>query len=660
MDDPIRSLLAGFPRERTWLLPALQAVQETEGWLSLEALAAVAEHLRVPPSEVSAIATDYAAFRLVKPGSHVVRVCTGLSCRLNGAADHLRALEDRLGIARGSTTPDGRLTLEEADCLSLCSLAPVLEVDGVCHGRVASAAVERLPVWFRPRRPLPMDVDASDFPQVHVVGQTARERLAYLGAQAGARARTRPEFRFLVQGGSCGEALGAGAMIKALRLLASMRGLAAEVLDGACHGMCAAGIVVEVQRAGWPRLTFAHLTKDAVPDFLSAVAGDESPLTRFEGVAWNGEGWRGLPPAARHPFFAAQRRSIMERCGHLHPVSLDDALLAGGYSALAYVLDRQTPEDVIEEVKASASDELSAAATEWEVCRKVLAAPRYFVMNGEEGAPGLFTDCHLMEGDPHRVLEGLLIAAYAAEANRGIIHIKGGARLAFERMARALAKAQAARLIGDRILGSEFSFHVELRPGPRGFVRGEEQALWASIEGERAAPGPQPPLPVESRLWGKPTVLSNVEILGAIPPVIAASTGGRVGQGRSATRLLSVSGPVNRPGIVEVENHVTLRELLFEVAAGLRDRRTLKGVVVAGPLSIMLPPDSLDASLESLDAFAAGTRGVIPIPDGDSVAEVDPGDPAGRLLAATDAGFTGFHGGETGGPGAGDGVGDAE
>jgi len=424
----------------------------------------------------------------------------------------------------------------------------------------------------------------------------------------------RPAFRFLVQGGTCGEALGAGELVRALRLMAAMRGLAAEVLDGGCHGMCSAGLVVEVQRAGWPPLTFTHLTKDDVPDLLAEVAGGESPLMRFAGVAWNDEGWRGLPPASRHPFFAGQRRLIMERCGHLLPVSLDDALLSGGYSALADVLDRHTPDDVIKELRASGSEELSAAATEWEACRRALAAPRYFVVNGEAGAPGLLTDCHLMEGDPQRVLEGLLIAAYAAGTNQGIIYMNGTARFAFDRMARALAKAQAARLIDDRILGSAFSFHVEIRRGPRGFVRGEEHALLASLEGRRASPRTKPPLPAESRLWGKPTVISNVETLAAIPPVFAWNSSGRAGQSWSATRIFAVSGPVNRPGIVEVESHVTLRELLFEVAAGLRDGRTLKGVLAAGPSGSMLPPESLDRSLEAL---ATGTRGVIPIRDGD-------------------------------------------
>ena len=274
---------------------------------------------------------------------------------------------------------------------------------------------------------------------------------------------------------------------------------------------------------------------------------------------------------------------IVERCGHLHPDSLDDALLGGGYSALANVLDRQTPEDVLEEVKASGPPALRAGAAEWEVCRNVPATPRYFVANGEEGAPGLFTDRHLMEGDPQRVLEGLLIAAYAAGANRGIIHINGAARLPFERMVRARATARAAGLIGDRILGSAFSFHVEIRRGARGFVRGEERALLQSIEGQRASPGTRPPLPHESGLWERPTVISNVETLAALPPVIAAGCGGSARERQSATRLFGVSGPVNCPGIVEVPSGVTLRNLVLDLAAGLRDGRSLKGVRVAGP-----------------------------------------------------------------------------
>ena len=551
-----------------------------------------------------------------RPGSHLVRVCTGLSCRLAGAAAHLRALEERRGLVPGRTTSDGVLTLEETDCLAVCALAPVLEVDGACHGRVTAAAVERLPMWFRTQRPWQVDVEASDFPQAHAAGPTARERLADLRRRAEARARTRPEFRFLVQAGSCGEALGAEGMIKALRLLAAMRGLDAEVLDGACHGMCSAGLMVEVQHAGWPHVTFTHLTSDDVPDLLAAVVDDKPPLTRFEGVAWTGESWRGLPPASRHPFFAGQRRLITERCGHLHPVSLSDALLSGGYSALADVLDRRRPHEVIDELKGSGPEELMAAVAESDD-RHVSGGPRYVVAHGEEGAAGLFTDRHLMEGDPQRVLEGLLIAAYAVGANRAIVHINEAARLSLQRMVRAFAKARAAGLIGDQILGSGFSCHVEIRRGACGFVRGQERALLASIEGQQESSA-KPSVSRVGRLWGEPVVVTNVATLAAIPPVIAAGRGGGAIQDRGTTRLLGVSGPVNRPGMVEVPRGITLRALLFETAAGLRDPRTLKGVRMVGRADVVLGPESLDGSLESLDDLAAEARGVIAIPDGDS------------------------------------------
>jgi NADH-quinone oxidoreductase subunit F len=497
----------------------------------------------------------------VKPGRHLVRLCTGLCCRLTGAADHLRMLEDRLAIAQGQTTADGRVTLEQAPCLSLCSLAPVVEVDGICHGCVSSAAIDRLPRWYRTQPPWSVDVDASNFPQVHADGATARERLAWFRAQAEARARRRPAWRFLVQGGSCGEALGAGEMLKALRILAAMRGLDAEVLDGACHGLCAAGIVVEVQRAGWPALSFTHLTTDTVPDFLSAVAGGAPPLTSFAGVAWNSEGWRGLPPVSCQPFFARQRRVIMDRCGHLHPVSLDDALLSGGYWALAQVLDRRIAK-VVDGVPVSTR----------------------IVVSEAEGIPGLFTDRHLMEGDPYRVLEGLVIAGHSARTNLGIIRINGAARFTRDRMARALAKAQAAGLIGDRILGSEFSFHVEIR---------------------QEVPGP-------SRDEGR---ISSIAALAALPPLIASNDGGRAGPRGSPTTVCGVSGPVGRPGIVEVDGAVTLRELLSDIAGGLHDGGHFERALVVGASGVLVSPKSLDAPVRSLAAFAAGTGGVIAIPD---------------------------------------------
>lgn len=641
------SALASFPPERTWLIPALQAVQEAEGWLSLDSLDVVAEHFHVAKREVYDVATHYPAFRLTKPGNHVVRICSGVSCRLTGAMDYLHRLEDRLGIRCGETTLDGQVTLEQADCLFICSLAPVVEVDGACHGFVTANQAARLPIWFRRRQPF-HPVEPFDFPLATAAGRTAQERLADLRSKAERRVRNRPEWRFLVQGSSCGQALGASGVVRALRILAAMRGLRAEILEAACHGMCYAGIVVEVQHSGWPSLTFTHLTTDAIPNFLSRLVKTEAPLHELEGVAWNEEGWRGLPPASRHPFFAGQHRLLMERCGHLNPVSLDEALLAGSYVVLAQVLDNHTPEEVIAEVKASGLPEgggaYFAAAMKWEKCRTASREPKYFIMTGEEGEPGIFMDRHLMEGDPHRVLEGLLLAAYAAGTSRGILYINGEAHLSFDRMARALAEAQAVGVIGDHILGSTFCFHVEIRRGAGSFVLDDETMLLESIEGRLAMPRPRPPFPTESGLWGRPTVINNVETLAAVPAIMGR--GGewfaRLGRGAfKGTKLFGLSGPLNRPGIVEVEMEVTLRQLIFELAGGLRNGKALKAAVVGGSSGAVVGPESLDTPLDPLGTFSPGTGGIVAVPEGESVADIEvilslattPRSPAGKVLS---------------------------
>src|SRR5207247_390614 len=208
----------------------------------------------------------------------------------------------------------------------------------------------------------------------------------------------------------------------------------------------------------------------------------------------------------------------LARWGAIDPDDLDDALLNGAYGALARALDGP-PTAVIESVKASGLQGRGGAffptALKWEACRTAAGEPRYVVLNGEEGEPGIFKDRHLMEGDPHQVLEGVLLAAYAAGATRAILYVHGEAELSAERLGRAVAQARAAGIVGDRMLGRDVACGVELRRGAGGFVLGEETALLESIEGRRAMPRTRPPFPVESGLWGKPTVINNVETLAA-------------------------------------------------------------------------------------------------------------------------------------------------
>src|SRR5207244_7229335 len=220
----------------------------------------------------------------------------------------------------------------------------------------------------------------------------------------------------------------------------------------------------------------------------------------------------------------------------------------------------------------------------WEACRKAAGEPKYMVMNGEEGEPGIFKDRHLMEGDPHQILEGdphqilegVLLAAYAAGASRAILYIHGEADLSAQRLNWAVVEARAATLVGERVLGSSFRCEVEIRRGAGGFVLGEETALLESIEGRRAQPRTRPPFPLEAGLWGRPTVINNVETLSAIPTIVARGGAAFAAPGTSSapgTKVLRISGPVRRPGVVEVKNGVTLNHLLRDIAGGSVDGR---------------------------------------------------------------------------------------
>jgi len=265
------------------------------------------------------------------------------------------------------------------------------------------------------------------------------------------------------------------------------------------------------------------------------------------------------------------------------------------------------------------------AALKWEGCRAARGEPKYLVVNAEEGEPGIFKDRHLMEGDPHRLLEGMLIAAYAAGSSRGFLFVNGEAKLSCERLARAVDQARSLGLIGERILGSDFSFEVELRQGAGGFVLGEETALLECIEGRRALPRVRPPFPVEAGLWGRPTVINNVETLANVPAVIerGATWFQSLGTEKSrGTKLFGLSGNVARPGIVEVELGRTLRHLIFSLGGGLSGNAELKAILLGGPSGTLVPPHGLDLSLEPKGKFPLGSGGVVVLDNQRSILEV--------------------------------------
>jgi NADH-quinone oxidoreductase subunit F len=595
------SLLTQFPRDRTWLLPALQVIQRAEGWISPDAMARVSEHLRVPRSEVWGVATHYPEFRLTPRGRRLVRVCTGLSCRLQGGVALLRECERVLGTAAGATAPDRSVTLEELDCAFACAVAPVVEVDHHCHGRVAARDVAGLvapgamSAEAAPVLPSSSTI-ASRPPPAPTTGSPAA-RFAIIRRDA---ERRRTGARLAVGVGSCGAAVGARETVAALEEGNARRGLPFTVVAAGCNGMCWAAPTVEVLRDGRPRLTAGGVTAERVPHFLDAVAAS----TELDAFA--------VDPGV----LAAQRRVVLERCGMADPDAIADAIRHGTYAAFARALDDGRPQRVIEEVRAAGLRGRGGAyfetAVKWASCRAAAGEPKFVIVNGEEGEPGIFKDRHLMEGDPHRLLEGMLLAAFAVGARHAILYVHGEADLSAARLATALEQAREWGFVGENVLGSAFTLDVELRRGAGGFVLGEETALLESIEGRRAMPRTRPPFPVEAGLWGKPTVINNVETLCAVPSIVEhggawfAALGG--GQG---TKLFGLSGHVRRPGVVEMEGGGTLAALLHGVGGGSVTGRAFRAAVVGGPSGSVVHPRQFDAVLAPRGAVNPGTGGVV-------------------------------------------------
>ncbi len=627
-DGRFAAILERFPRERQWLLPALQALQRVSGHLPAEALAAAGGHLRVPLSEVWGVATHYPELRLKPHGRHRVRVCTGVSCALLGGQEVLLAVMRRYGIEPGAGSAGAPVTLETADCFFECSVAPVVEIDGRYRGRVTPADVPSLARWLAEsgdaQAPAPGASPAPPAPAA-----SAAEALAALVARAAARRSASPGLRLLVQMGTCGRAVGGAAVLEAVRDALAARGVAAAVIEGACNGMCYAAPLVEAQAEGAPRFLVERLSPPVVDAFVDCLLdGDDFSRVPLRGVAWTQGPWRGLTPAAEHPFWKTQERVLLARCGVVDPADLDDALLHGAYRALAEALDGP-PAAIIQRVKASGlqgrGGAFFPAALKWEACRVARGEPRYVVMNGEEGEPGIFKDRHLMEGDPHQVLEGVLLAARAAGAARAILYVHGGADLSAARLERAVEQAAAAGIVGDRMLGRDVSCAVELRRGAGGFVLGEETALLESIEGRRALPRPRPPFPVESGLWGKPTVINNVETLAAIPSIVARGGAWFAGLGTPkapGTKVFGLSGPIRRPGVVEMRNGVTLSQLVDDVGGGAPDGEPFLGAVVGGPSGTIVPAALFGVPMEPRERVSPGSGGVVALTAGASVPEI--------------------------------------
>jgi NADH-quinone oxidoreductase subunit F len=446
---------------------------------------------------------------------------------------------------------------------------------------------------------------------------------------------TRPTI--FVGAGTCGLGAGAGKTLEAVRKYLDTRALKADIVEVGCVGLCSEEPILDVQLPGRTRLSFGGVSADKVESLLEQVLVGKIPQDGLLGQfrPWR-EGqnlWERVPFLDEHPFLLPQQRWVLALSGIIDPNSIDEAIACGGYSAVARTLRERTPEELCDTVMRSGLRGRGGAGfptgRKWDFARKSQAEQKYLVCNADEGDPGAFMDRAVCESDPHRLLEGMIIAAYAIGATKAYIYIRAEYPLAIQHLRKAISEARVYGLIGADILGSGFSLDIFIKMGAGAFVCGEETALIHSIEGRRGMPRPRPPYPVERGLFGKPTVINNVETLANLPTLtrIGAERFAAVGTtGSKGTKVFALSGTVRRTGLVEVPMGTTLRQVVFDVGGGIPNNRRCKAVQIGGPSGGCIPVAELDlpTDYEALKNFGAimGSGGLVVMDENNCMVDV--------------------------------------
>ena len=362
-----------------------------------------------------------------------------------------------------------------------------------------------------------------------------------------------------------------------------------EVLGTGCMGLCGEGPLVKVH-----------------PDETLYQHVDEAVARRIvDEHVCQGKKIEENMVDMSNPFFSAQQKIVLQNCGRINAESIDEYIAVGGYEALARAVTEMQPVDVVEEIRKSGLRGRGGAGyptgLKWGIVRKVKSEQKYVVCNADEGDPGAFMDRSVLEGDPHRILEGMAVAGYAVGASQGFIYIRAEYPLAIERLKLAIKQAERLGLLGNRIFESQFNFRIDLRIGAGAFVCGEETALIRSIEGKRGRPRPRPPYPAERGLWGMPTLINNVETYANVAPILTNGSAwfAAIGTPKSAgTKVFALAGKIKNTGLIEVPMGIPLRRIIFDIGGGTPEGTEFKAAQTGGPSGGCIPKEHLDLPVD--------------------------------------------------------------
>jgi NADH-quinone oxidoreductase subunit F len=608
------------------VIPLLQAVQKEFNYLPEEALERIYHTTSIKASTIHGIATFYTMFRLKPVGKHIIKICVGTACHVKGATLVYEAFRRSLNLINNEDTDaEGLFTIEKVACLGCCTLAPVVQIDDVTYGHVGIEQPKELLKDFLNRK----DGKATTY-----TGPVSFESSTLQG-----------EVRIGL--GSCCMASGSQAVKAALEEALGKDNIHVKVKHVGCVGICNQVPILEVHKTGEAPAVYAKIKPEEVREVIKHHFSPANIVDKakagiynvFDSIV-NAEIPRSLTyydpvksDTLFSQFLSPQLSIATEHRGELKPGDIDEYKLKGGFHALHKCLFKLKPLEVIDEISASGLRGRGGAgfptATKWKIVNHHSSDKKYMICNGDEGDPGAFMDRMLLESYPYRIIEGMMIAAYAAGASEGIFYIRAEYPLAVTRIREAIEVCNQHGILGKAILGSSFNFTISIFEGAGAFVCGEETALIASIEGKRGLPTMRPPYPAEKGLWGKPTLINNVETLSLVPWIIRHGEENfqKIGTANSkGTKVFALAGKVNRGGLIEVPMGITIRQIVDDIGGGVPNGRQFKAIQIGGPSGGCIPASLADIPIDytSLKEAGAmmGSGGLIVLDDTDCMVDI--------------------------------------
>ncbi len=610
------------------VLAILQDIQEHFGYLPTEALERICELTEITPASIAGVSTFYNQFRHRPAGRYIIHVCLGTACHVKGGNQIYDAFRRHLNISGEEDTDSKKLfTVEKIACLGCCTLAPAVKIGEITYGHLTPDTIPRvLSDFLRYEETKASHPQKTYKPQAETTDKCGELRIGL---------------------GSCCVSRGSGKLHKALEETLSQTGIRAEVKRVGCVGMCYQTPLLEVVLPNKRSFLYAKVQpedaraivlrhfkpkkislkiKNTVSTTLDKILTDQSwePITRYS---------IDVRDKTVADFLKKQKHIATEYCGFIDPVDLDEYVQNDGFNALQKCVKELSPEQIIDEIGRAGLRGRGGAGypthLKWSAVHNTKSAQKYVICNGDEGDPGAFMDRMLMESYPYRIIEGVAIAAYSVGANQGYFYIRAEYPLATKRMSEAINNCRKRGFLGDNIMGSSFSLHLEIAAGAGAFVCGEETALMASIEGRRGMPRLRPPYPAVSGLWDQPTLINNVETYAAVPWIMrnGSKAFAQLGTSNSkGTKVFALAGKVARGGLIEVPMGISIKEIIEDIGGGIAGGLRFKAVQVGGPSGGCVPVEMshIPVDYETLKNVGAmmGSGGLVALDESDCMVDI--------------------------------------